>query len=245
MCRFKMVFSYDGTNFLGSQRQTEGRTVEGEINKALSIIHKKDLIIYTSGRTDRGVHALNQVAHFDSSLDIKVEKLKNAINSLLPLDIMIKDIKKVNKDFHARHQAVKKEYIYIISKEYDLFNRNYETFINKDLNVNIIKEAIKLFIGKHDFFGFSSYVKDKPTVKEIFAANVIEKESKIIITFTGDNFLRYMVRRMIGTLIDIGIGKKDKNIINEIFLTKDKTLCGKTIEPNGLYLNKVFYQGEE
>lgn len=245
MYRFKLEFAYDGSNYLGSQRQKEGKTIEGEINKALSIIHKKEIIICTSGRTDKGVHALNQTAHFDSSLNIEEEKYKKAINSLLPTDIRINRISKVDKDFHARHQAVKKEYVYIISKEYNLFKRNYQTFIYKDINVNIMEEAIKLFIGKHDFFGFASYVKDKPTIKEIFEANILKKDEKIIITFIGDNFLRYMVRRMVGTLIDIGLGKKDKSVIEEIFLTKNKSLCGKTAEANGLYLKEVFYWGEK
>lgn len=236
-----MIFSYDGSEFSGSQRQKNERTVEGEINKALSIIHKKDIIIYTSGRTDKGVHANNQVAHFDSFLNIDNKNFIKAINSLLPLDIRIKEIIKVNDDFHARHMAIKKEYIYILTTKYNLFERNYKTFINSKLNVNIMSEAIKLFIGKHDYFAFASYVKDKPTVKEIYEATLDVKGNDIIIKITGDNFLRYMIRRMIGTLVEIGKDKKDKNIITEIFKNKDKTLCGKTLEPNGLYLNKVYY----
>lgn len=241
MSRFKMIFSYDGSSFLGSQRQIKGRTVENEINKALKTIHKKETIIYTSGRTDKGVHALNQVAHFDSFLDIDNKRFVKAINSLLPLDIRIKEISKVDDDFHARYHALKKEYFYIITTKYDLFQRNYKTFINSEINVKIMSEAIKFFIGTHDFFPFSSYVKDKPTVKKILEADIKEVDNDIILRFVGDNFLRHMIRRMTGTLIDIGKGKKDIDVIKEIFLTKDKSLCGKTAKPNGLYLNKVFY----
>src|SRR5690554_3458441 len=236
-----MTFAYDGSNFLGSQRQTKGRTVEAEINKALTKIHKKEIIICTSGRTDKGVHALSQVAHFDSFLEIDNKRFVAAINSLLPLDIRIKKLEKVNSDFHARHHAVKKEYLYIITTKYNLFERNYKTFIKSKLDVKIMSEAIKLFLGKHDFFAFAAYVKDKPTVKEILKVDLKENETDIIIKFVGDNFLRHMIRRMVGTLIDIGKGKKDISVIEEIFKTKNKALCGKTAEPNGLYLNKVFY----
>ncbi len=241
MSRFKMTFSYDGSNFLGSQRQDKGRTVEGEINKALSTLHKKETIIITSGRTDKGVHALNQVAHFDSFLNIEEKKFVEVINSLLPLDIRIKEINKANEDFHARHQAVKKEYFYVITREYNLFKRNYKAFIKGELNVKIMSEAIKEFIGKHDFFAFATYVKDKPTIKEIYEADLTVKDNDIILRFVGDSFLRHMIRRMVGTLILIGKGKKEIGVIKEILTTKDKSLCGKTAEPNGLYLNKVYY----
>lgn len=239
--RYKMTFSYDGSNFYGSQRQIEVRTVEEKINNALSKMHKKDVLIVTSGRTDRGVHALNQVAHFDSFLDIENEKFTKAVNSLLPEDIVVKKIIKIDKDFHARHQAIKKEYIYIIGTKYDIFKRNYETYINKELDVQLMNKAIKLFIGTHDFKGFCSYVKNKPTVKTIYEASIKEEKDKLIITIIGDNFLRYMVRKMVGTLIEIGLNNKDINIINEIFIKKDSKLCGKTAKPNGLYLKKVYY----
>lgn len=239
--RYKIEFSYDGSTFYGSQRQKDKRTVEGEINKALSKMHKKDIIIVTSGRTDRGVHAIRQTAHFDSFLEIEEKRFIRAINSLLPLDIRIKSLKLVDENFHARHNSLKKEYKYIISTKYNIFKRNYETFIKYDLDVSIINETIKLFIGKHDFFAFSSYVKNKPTVKTIYEANVKEEDGKIILTFVGDNFLRYMIRRMVGTLIEIGLKRKDKSVIEEMFQTKDKKLCGKTAEPNGLYLVKVYY----
>lgn len=239
--RYKIIFAYDGSNYLGSQRQVNVPTVESEINKALSLMHKKEIIIVTSGRTDKGVHALAQTAHFDSFLDIEEKRFMRAINSLLPLDIRIKEIKKVSSNFHARHQAVKKEYVYIITNKYDIFKRNYETFIKNELNVKMMSEAVKLFIGTHDYFGFASYVKDKPTIKTIYEASLAELDGKIVIRIVGDNFLRYMIRRMVGTLIDIGTGKKEISVIQEIFQNKDKSLCGKTAKPNGLYLKEVFY----
>lgn len=236
-----MTFSYDGSNYFGSQRQKDVRTVEFKLNKALTKMHKKDVIIITSGRTDRGVHALNQVAHFDSDLKIEENKFVKAVNSLLPEDIIVKEIKPVNDEFHARHHAVKKEYLYIITTKYDIFNRNYETYIYQDLDVDLMEKAIKQFEGTHDFKGFCSYVKDKPTVKTIYEASIKQKDDKLLITIIGDNFLRYMVRKMVGTLIDIGLKKKDISIINEIFDKKDPKLCGKTAKPNGLYLKKVYY----
>lgn len=241
MSRFKMTFAYDGSAFLGSQKQLKGRTVEEEINKALFKIHKKEVIIYTSGRTDKGVHALNQVAHFDSFLDMDNKKFLTALNNLMPTDIIIKEIVKVDSTFHARHMAKKKEYVYVLTKKHDLFLRNYKSFIKGTLDVNIMIKAIKSFVGTHDFFAFSVFVKDKPTVKTIYEAKIEEKDDDIIITFIGDNFLRQMIRRMVGTLVEIGLGRKDEKIIEEIFLTNDKSLTGRTIEPNGLYLKKVLY----
>lgn len=239
--RYKMTFSYDGSNYFGSQRQKDIRTVELKLNEALSKMHKHDVVIVTSGRTDRGVHALNQVAHFDSDLNIEEKRFVKAVNSLLPEDIIINEIKQVNDDFHARYHAVKKEYLYIITTKYDIFKRNYETYIYQDLDVDLMEKAIKLFEGTHDFKGFCSYVKDKPTVKTIYESKIKEENGKLLITVIGDNFLRYMVRKMVGTLIDIGLKKKDISIINEIFDTLDPKLCGKTAKPNGLYLKEVYY----
>lgn len=239
--RYKMTFMYDGSNYYGFQKQPSHKTVEKMILGALKNVYKKDIKITASGRTDKGVHALAQVVHFDTDIKIPVSRLKLALNRHLPLDIRIKNIAEVDADFHARFSAVKKTYKYIIVNEYNLFKRNYETFIKAELDIDKMKEALKLFVGKHDFFAFSVYVKDKPTIKTIYDAKITQKNGKIIVTITGDNFLRHMIRKMIGTLIEIGKGKKDKEIITKMFLTKDSSLCSKTASPNGLYLTEVFY----
>ena len=237
-----MTLAYDGTNYHGFQKQPNSHTVEAEINQALQIIHKKPIKITASGRTDKGVHALGQVFHFDSSLNMKPEQFKRALNSHLPKDIIILDVTVVDALFNARHSATKKTYQYIINQQYDLFRRNHEFYFPYDLDIDLLKKALKQFVGIHDFYGFAGYVKDKPTIKEIYEATYKKEGTKIILTFTGNAFLKYMIRKMVGTLIDIATHKKDIDVIDQIFETKDRNLCGKTINPEGLYLVKVYYE---
>lgn len=239
--RYKMTLSYDGSNYFGFQKQPNQITVEQMLNEALKKVYKKEIKVVASGRTDRGVHAYGQVVHFDTDINILIPRLIVAINRYLPLDIRINNVIEVDSDFNARYSATSKTYQYIITNNFDLFKRNYETFIPYNLNIEEMKEALKLFVGTHDFFAFSAYLKNKPTVKTIFSANLEKKDDKIVITITGDNFLRHMIRKMVGTLVEIGQGKKDKAVITKMFATKDSSLCGKTADPNGLYLVEVYY----
>ncbi len=241
MFRYKMIISYEGTNYYGFQKQTNKTTIEEKLLEALFKIHQKEVKLVASGRTDRGVHALGMVAHFDSELELSDYRFTKALNTYLPKDIRIKSVKKTNDDFHARYDAKSKTYQYIISKKYNIFKRNLETYIPYNLDTKIMKEALNKFVGKHDFFGFSSYVKGKPTVKEIYETSLIEEDNKIVIKIKGDGFLKYMVRRIVGTLVDIGRDKKDITVIDEIFRSKNSLLAGKTIDPEGLYLVEVNY----
>ena len=155
--RFKAIVSYDGSQFKGWQIQDDVRTVQGEIEKALSKISKKDISITASGRTDAGVHAENQVFHFDSDLDIPWEK---ALNALLPTDIHIKNITKVSKNFHARFDAISKSYGYKINvEEYNVFEKDYVLQYNQSLNLESFKYALEMFVGKHDFTSFNKTPK--------------------------------------------------------------------------------------
>ena len=239
--RYKLTISYDGTNYNGFQSQPKGKTIAGEINKALTKIHKKEIKVTASGRTDSKVHALGQVVHFDSFIDIPENRFLKAINNLLPLDIRALEIKRVPADFHARYDARKKTYLYIISPTYDVFLRNYQTYFKYPLDLELMTQATKKFIGTHDFAGFSSYTKSKQTTKTIYNADLIQKDDKIFITIKGDGFIKYMVRRMVGRIISIATKKKPLTVIEEIFATRDSSLCGKTASPNGLYLQAVFY----
>ncbi len=241
MFRYKMVISYEGTNYYGFQKQANKVTIEEKLLEALYQIHCKEIKIVGSGRTDKGVHAIGMVAHFDSWLDLSDYHFTKALNTYLPEDIRIKSVTKVSADFHARYSAKSKTYKYIISKKYNVFKRNLETYVPYNLDTKSMRQALNKFVGKHDFLGFSSYVKGKPTVKEIYYVSLEEDHEKIIITFKGDGFLKYMVRRIVGTLIDIGRDRKDITVIDEIFNTKNGSLSGKTIDPEGLYLVEVNY----
>ncbi len=239
-----MVFAYDGSNYHGFQSQKDKNTIEKAVLEALFKIDKSINKIIASGRTDKGVHALGQVIHFDSVLNIEPKKFSKAIQTYLPKDILIKALEVVDDNFHARHQALKKTYEYIITTKYDVFLRNYQSFVYYQLDLDLMEKATYKFVGTHDFFGFASYIQGKPTVKTIFSANFVAKDDKIIITFTGNGFLKYMVRRIVGTIIEIGAKRKDIKVIDEIFTTKSPKLCGKTASPNGLYLKQVIYKEE-
>ncbi len=245
--RYLIHFSYDGTNFNGFQKQPNCRCVESELEKALYSIndHKKTKVV-GSGRTDRGVHANHQCAHFDINVDITLYKLKCALNSLLPDDIHVFNVEEVSDDFHARFNAKRKTYKYIINcGEYNPIERNYVYQYGKKLDVDKMKKEIKSFIGVHDFESFVSDESIKDSyVREIYDAHIEEDNDKVIFYFTGNGFMKYQVRNMVGLLFKIGKGKLDLGIVNEIF--KDKKLSKNitTIKREGLYLDNIEYNKE-
>ncbi len=238
---YKLEISYDGTNYHGYQKQNDLKTIELVLDNTLKIITKKDIKTISSGRTDKGVHALGQVVSFEYSGNMQEINFYKALNSLLPEDIHVISVKKVNDDFHARYSAKKKEYRYFLSlKEPNIFYRNLCLY-DKNLDIKLMKKAIKKFIGEHDFRGFSKSDIEKNTIKRIYEAKIILKDDLICFKFVGNGFLKYMVRCMVGTLIQIGKHKKDINIIDEIFMNQKRNLAGKTIDAKGLYLWKVYY----
>lgn len=242
--RYKIVFSYDGTFFCGYQKQPGQRSVEEELEKALfSINNHKKTSVTSSGRTDKGVHALKQTAHFDIYVEISLHKLKRALNSLLPEDIHVISTEIVDKGFHARYMVKKKTYRYIINMgEYDPLLRNYEYQYNRKLDVLKMKEAIKYFVGEHDFKNFVSNEAVKENyVRKIFNATIREKNEKVIIDFVGNGFMKYQVRNMVGTLIKIGQGTLEPSIINDIFSDVNGKIHILTAKSEGLYLIDVHY----
>jgi len=247
MQRFLMTFSYDGTNFNGYQKQPKMRTIQSEIEKALKKINDgKSVVIVASGRTDAKVHAYNQKAHFDLDLNITTEKLTKAINSLLPEDIYIKEIEKVSDDFEARFNVKAKEYIYKINLgEYNPLERNYVYQYNKILDIVSITRALKYLEGEHNFKAFTPASETKENyIRKINQTNLIrdiKNLDNITIVFLGTGFLKYMVRNMVGTLIEIGEGKRKPEDILTILENQDRNMAGKTASPEGLYLNDVYY----
>ncbi len=242
--RYLITFSYDGTNFNGYQKQLNKRTIQEEIEKVLTKINNYKVLITASGRTDSKVHAINQKAHFDFDKKIQLEKLKNAMNSLLPDDIYIKRIQKVKKDFHARFDVVAKEYEYKINMgKYNPLERNYVYQYNDKLNINLIKEAIKYLEGTHNFKTFTKTTNEqKNYIRTIIKTEVKLKNNILTISFKGTGFLRYMVRNMIGTLICVGEGKIKPVEIKEMLKKQDRKCAPFTARPEGLYLKNVYYK---
>ncbi len=244
--RYFMTFSYDGTNYAGYQRQPDAKTIEEEIeNKLKKINSNESVIIHASGRTDAHVHALNQKAHFDLEKEIDPIKLKNSLNSLINKDIYIKNISIVDDDFHARYNVKAKEYIYKINVgEYNPLEKNYVYQYNKRLDIAEMERALKYLEGTHDFKSFAKLEEDKDTIRTIIQANLyrnIKDVNTITISLLGTGFLRYMVRNIVGTLIEIGEGKRKSEDMIDIIESKDRTKAGITAEPEGLYLKDVYY----
>ena len=245
--RYFITFSYDGTKFNGYQKQPRVRTVQGEIEKALKQINdNKEVIISATGRTDAGVHALNQKAHFDLEKEFDLDKLKQGLNSLLPEDIYIKKVEKVLDNFHARFDAIGKEYVYIINMgEYNPLERNYVYQHCKKLDVVEMERALKYFEGTHNYKSFTKTDEEKDDYVRTISQTSLTRDNKdinkIYLDFVGTGFLRYMVRNIVGLLIEVGEGKRRSEEVISILKAEDRTKAGKTANPEGLYLKNVFY----
>jgi tRNA pseudouridine38-40 synthase len=242
--RYLIKFSYDGSAYSGFQTQKGKETIQEKMEDALKIVnnHKKTNLVAT-GRTDKGVHALCQYGHADISVNITEKKLKRALNSNLPDDIHVIETKVVEDDFHARYNVKEKTYEYWINLgEYNPLERKYCFQYGYTLDIKKMKEAIKCFLGKHDFRAFVTDNKEKENcVRTITEATIEEVGEKLKITFTGDGFLRYQVRNMVGILIRVGEGKLSTESVEKILESKDRTKSGKTAPAEGLYLVDVKY----
>lgn len=242
--RYLITFSYDGSKFYGYQKQNDVNSVQEELEQKLTRINGGNkVIVSASGRTDAGVHAFGQCAHFDLDISITCDKLKLALNRLLNGNIYIKSVKEVSNDFHARFDVKKKEYIYKINLgEYNPIERDYVYQYNKSLDIKSMKQAMKLFEGTHNFKSFTkANVEIDDFVRTIYTTDITLNDNILILTFLGSGFMRYMVRNMVGFLIEIGEGKRNIAEVTTVLLEEDRRKAGKTANPEGLYLNKVIY----
>lgn len=243
--RYLIKFSYDGSNYSGFQKQKGLETIEENLEQALTKINNgKKTTITATGRTDKGVHALSQYGHADIDVDITEKKLKRALNSNLPDDIHAINVLEVDDNFHARYNVVEKTYKYIINLgEYNPIERNYVFQYNYDLDIDSMKEAIKYFLGEHDFRAFVTDNKEKENcVRKITKVSIKKDKEKLIISFTGNGFMRYQVRNMVGLLIRIGENKLSPKDVDKILKSKDRTKSGKTAPAEGLYLVDVKFK---
>lgn len=245
--RYLMTIVYDGSGYKGYQKQPKEKTIQSEIEKALKTINGgKKVDIHASGRTDAGVHAYNQKAHFDLNKNMTVDQIRNGINSLIPDDIYIKNVVEVDDDFHARFNVKAKEYIYIINLgEYNPIEKNYVCQYNNKLDLVEMERAMKYLEGTHNFKSFTKTDEDRDDyVRTIVQATLIrdmKNSNKIILSFLGTGFMRYMVRNIVGTLLAVGEGKLKSEDIIEILKAEDRKRAFKTASPEGLYLKDVLY----
>lgn len=241
--RYLMTFSYDGTSYNGYQKQKNKNTIQDNIEINLSKIFNQNIKISASGRTDAGVHAINQKAHFDIDSEINIDKIKHSLNKMINDDIYIKDIVKVSNDFHARFSVKEKEYIYKINiGEYNPLDRNYIYQYNRNLNIDKMREASSYLIGTHNFKSLTKSNAEKDDyIRTIYSIDFILEEDILTIKFIGTGFLRYMVRNIVGLLIEVGINKRNPKDIESILNALDRQKSGITAPPQGLYLKNVEY----
>lgn len=244
MRNIKLIIEYDGTNYFGWQKQPSQKTIQKTIEDSIKRITNENIDIYGSGRTDRGVHARGQVANFFTNSRIPAEKFKDAINSVLPRDIVISHSEEMDESFHSRYSAKGKEYRYIFYNRRipSPLLRNYAYHVPQKLHFDLMQNAIGDFLGTHDFMAFmasGSSVKD--SIRTIHSISLNKNHEIIELKITGNGFLYNMVRIIAGTIVDIGIRKIETNSIPEILASKDRSNAGHTAPSHGLYLEKVLY----
>ena len=244
MKNIKIEVSYDGTAYSGFQIQPNAKTVQEELEKAISRLTNEEPKVIGSGRTDAGVHANKQVCNFKTNSSIPIERWRIALNSVLPEDIVVRHVEEVDCEFHARFGVKKKTYRYSIDNAEipDVFKRNFAWHIPYSLDIEKMQEASRYFLGEHDFSAFASIktvVKDKQ--REIYDFEIWNEGSFIYFQVTGNGFLYNMVRIMVGTLIEIGKNKRNKEEIKEMLLSKNRSNSGITAPAKGLILWDVTY----
>lgn len=248
MKRIKLVIAYDGTQYCGWQLQPGEPTIEAELNRALSELLGEEITVIGASRTDSGVHALGNVAVFDTESRIPAEKIAQAVNQRLPEDIRVQSSEEVSPDFHPRRCVSRKTYVYqILNRRIALpTERYYSTYIYYALDVELMQRAAAYFIGEHDYKSFCS-VKTQAldTVRTIYHLDVDRIGDKITITVTGSGFLYNMIRIIAGTLLEVGRGAYPPEAVQAILEGRDRSLAGPTAPAQGLTLMKIEYANEE
>jgi tRNA pseudouridine38-40 synthase len=257
MRNIKLTIAYDGTDFSGWQAQPGQSTVQGALGDVLEKVTQRRLTIYAAGRTDAGVHAAGQVVNFKTQSPLVVEEFQHAFNSLLPPSIRVNDAEEVGPDFHSRWDALAKTYRYRIfrGRVVPPFLWKYVQHDAHELNFDAMAEAARHFIGEHDFTTFAASTgseeddRERMTVRTIYQfdlqrmapANSHHSAEEWVFVVRGKSFLRHMVRKMVGTLVDVGRGKLVPGDLPELLALRDRSKCGPTLPPHGLCLEKVEY----
>lgn len=246
MARFKLYIEYDGTRYSGWQKQQNSKSIQGSLyNIAEKIFKTTEIDIQGSGRTDSGVHALCQVAHIEVKSMLAPEIIRMKFNDELPYDINIIEVEKAHPKFHARMDAVSRSYIYQISRRRTAFLKPYVWWVKDNLNFAKMDEAAQLFTGMHDFASFADKDKEEKSTK-VLVESIEMKEVGDLILFRiqGSHFLWKMVRRLVGTLAEVGRGKMTKEEIQQLLNTYSNKPARFTAPPSGLFLERAIYKGE-
>jgi tRNA pseudouridine38-40 synthase len=246
MARFKVFIEYAGTKYSGWQIQKNARTVQGEIARVVGeVTGQKQFELYGSGRTDAGVHALEQVAHLDIITSIPAETLRRRLNDALPGDIHLLKIELAHRKFHARHDAVSRSYLYQIATRRTAFAKNFLWWVRDDLDLSKMRAAAGQFSGMKDFRSFTDDSADeKSTVVGIDRIEIAEDGDLVLVRVEGSHFLWKMVRRMVGVMVDVATGGTSVERAAS-FLREESGVPAKLTAPaSGLFLERVYYRGE-
>ena len=238
----KLTLEYDGTNYAGWQYQPNALSIQEVVERAISRVLNSEIKLAYAGRTDAGVHAKGQVVNFKTRSTLATDKIHRGVNSLLPADIHIINCEEVYETFHARFDAKKKYYRYIVTREYSPFTRFYAYHYPYNFSLDIIKDSVKYLTGTHDFTSFAHITGDNISpVRHIERIDIIEDREFIYFDFIGKSFLRNMIRIIVGTLLDIARREWDSYKIKEILDARDRGRAGPTAPSKGLFLMQVYY----
>ncbi|MDR1831418.1 MAG: tRNA pseudouridine(38-40) synthase TruA [Fusobacteriaceae bacterium] len=235
-------YQYDGSNFYGSQKQADKRTVQGEMEQALRFILKEKIRLISAGRTDRGVHALEQVSNFDSRLTIPYDRLFLALSNLAPPDIGILSVDEAEPAFNARFSAKEREYRYVLTERKSPFTARYQTYVERLPEIDRFREIMAPLEGEHNFRNFMLVdTVEKNPVKNIFFIRMENIGDTLAVTVRGNSFGKSQIRLMLGAALDVYWGKRPADYIRRMLAEPDKLLERKLAPPNGLYLSRIIY----
>jgi len=240
--KYFLELSYNGTAYHGWQNQPNAISVQEVLEKALTVLLKEVVAVVGAGRTDAGVHASQMFSHFETDVELIEADLIYKLNSLLPKDIAIHNVFKVKKDAHARFDAVSREYLYRISLHKNVFSFDNSFYVKQMLDLTKMNEAAQILLKYKDFQCFSKSNTDVKT----YHCNIIHAEWKVMnqelqFTIKADRFLRNMVRAIVGTLVNIGLGKMEVNDMHDIIKSKDRGKAGFSVPAHALYLQQIEY----
>lgn len=242
MKNYKLTVQYDGTNYAGWQIQDNAVTVQQKITELVKVILKEDINLIGSGRTDSGVHSLGQVANFRTENGIDIFRFKHSLNSILPPDISVTGMSEVNENFHARFDARKRSYLYLLTLKKSPFYKNYSWFYHDEINVIELNRLSGILIGKHNFTSFArrnSEIENKNCT--VYAAYWKKSGDAVIFLIEADRYLHGMVRTIVGTLLKLAKEVESEKKLSEILNLKDRETAGEAAPAKGLFLYKVKY----
>lgn len=244
MRNIKLLIEYDGTNYAGWQRQSNAVAIQQKVEEAIENVTGKFSEAIGSSRTDSGVHAKGFVCNFTTESKIPGQNFKKVLNSCLPEDIIVLESEEVEINFHARYNSTGKRYVYTVltGTQRAAIGRNYVHYFYRQLNIEKMRIASKYFLGTHDFSAFKNLGSGvKTSVRTIKELNIVEDGNLIKFIITGDGFLYNMVRIIVGTLLEVGVGRFETEYIVNILESKDRSKAGKSAPASGLCLEEVFY----